>query len=170
MRCLSLAAWLYFKYVLLIAATVTASNIEQAMQPYPQQRWRWPPKYYTSPRKINWRPFRPTNVLHIHRVVSVVLWVYDEKGKLYKADLLDPDEVRPMMFWADVTLFHNKDTSEGCMRNLEFGFKEDAYVFGWPGKRLSSLKEHEYYWRHKTWLTIADRDFVFGAFTEGMFD
>ena len=131
----------------------------------------YPPKYYASPRKINWRPFRPTNVSHIYSVTSVDLWAYDEKGKLYKADLLDPEEDRPMLFWANVRLLHGKDTSgDYYMQNLEFGFNENAYVFGWPGKRLSSLREHEYYWRHKVWLTIADRDFVFNEFTKGMFD
>jgi len=115
-------------------------------------------------RKINWRPFKPVDVLHIQYVRGIEMWAYDEKGKLYEADIADPAEERPMLFWAKFDLLHAR------WRPVELAFTYEGYAFGWAGKRLSSLPEHEYYWRRNIWFTLADRDFLFNWYTRGMFD
>ena len=119
-------------------------------------------------RKINWRPWRPVLVDHIEKVEEVVLWEYDESGRLYKSDLCDPASNRPIIIWAQVTLIGGGGHFGWWPH--EFGFTYDGYVFGWPGKRLSSLPEHEYYFRKSLWYSIADRDYIFGELTKGMFD
>ena len=119
-------------------------------------------------RKINWRPFRPVEVDHILRVLDVYLCPYDEKGRMYNVETCDPAMQRPMLIWAEVSLISGGPWD--FRQRIEFGFTYDDYVFGWPKKRLSSLPEHEYYWRHMPWLTITDRDVVFGEFTKRMFD
>jgi len=118
-------------------------------------------------RKINWRKFRPVEVLHIKKVIDITMWSYDQNGKLYKTDNADPENDRPMLFWALAKLVIG--TVWWSLDTIQFGFDYDHYVFGWPGKRLSSLPEHEFYWRRSVWLTISDRDAISEHFTRGIF-
>lgn len=117
-------------------------------------------------RKINWRPFRPVIVLHVLKVISAEIISYDERGRLHP-HIMSMVSSLPVLIWAKIRLI-NGDHYRG-MGEIEFGMNENGYVFGWPGKRLSSLPEHEYYWRDTVWLTIDDRDFIFEEFTKGMF-
>ena len=140
-------------------------------------------------RKINWRKFRPNNVLHFKDMVSTELFWYDHKGKIipFTIDSIYKDTGLPTAIWA-------KAQPIGHYASLEFAINESSYCFGWPkygriyntnwaygppgwdykdddlvGGRLSSLPEHEYYWRNNIWLTMEDRDFIFDYFTRGMF-
>lgn len=114
-------------------------------------------------RKINWRPFRQVEVLHILNVLSTDIVSYDEKGRLYPC-IFSMVSGLPVLIWAKVQLI-----GAWCGNSIiEFGITENNYVFGWPGKRLSSLPEHEYYWRNAIWISISDRDCIFKEFTKGM--
>ena len=119
-------------------------------------------------RIINWRKFHPKPVLHIERAV-VELVAYDKAGRIYTGPHIgvDPSINLPLLMWADITIFR---TGWGEQPNrMDVGITHDAYVFGWSGKRLSSLPRHKYYYRSRLWLSVADRDFIYGAFTRGMF-
>jgi hypothetical protein len=113
-------------------------------------------------RSINWRYFKDSSILHIGEVLSCEFISYDINGRIYELSY-DPADTKPIIIWARIKLF-NQWLWNNWGGTMEFGFKDDAYVFGWEGHRLSSLPNHEYYWRHALWLTMADRDFIIGEF------
>jgi len=113
-------------------------------------------------RKINWRKFKPVRTVHIDCIRNIDIVAYDQKGRLYEKDLANPNDPMPMLFWACIMPLGN-------WLPIDIGFNYDGYVFGWRGKRLSSLPEHEYYWRECVWFTEGDRDFMFNSFTKEMF-
>ena len=102
-------------------------------------------------RTINWRSFKKSNVVNFSRLISCDFMMYNKNGKLYPLTA-DPNVLMPILIWAEM--------GDDRWATTEFGFKEDAYVFGWAGHRLSSLPEHEYYWRNTIWLTTGDRDHI----------
>ena len=112
-------------------------------------------------RTINWRQFKKSNVVHFRQPVLCDFMMYNKDGKLYQL-AADPTVLLPILVWANACNINDGWAS------IEFGFKEDAYVFGWANKRLSSLPEHEYYWRDAIWLTTGDRDYIIGQFLSGL--
>lgn len=120
-------------------------------------------------RQINWMEYHPKSRLHLRVVRSVELIAYDKKGRIYAGDdvAINPILDLPLIIWAEVR-FIGYSYSNAIIIGCAIDF--DKYAFGWRNKRLSSLPRHKHYFKDNVWLSEADRDFIFDALTQGMYD
>lgn len=109
-------------------------------------------------RHINWRAYKNDNTIHPIRLRRCNIISYLPDGKIVDINIDDPKLDKPLLLWVNIVVIGHSDIP------IDVGLSSTHYVFGWSGERLSSLPEHEYYWKDDIWLTIGDRDNLFDKF------